>query len=135
MTPTGGHIAQLITSIPGSSMYFIGGVVAYSNAVKMQLLGVKSETLEQHGAVSEEVVIQMAEGIRRNLKSDYGIATTGVAGPGGGSDEKPVGTVWIAVSGPEGTTAKRFQFGDIRERNVLRAGMTALNMLRKFINA
>lgn len=130
---TGGYIAQQVTSIAGSSAYFIGGVVAYSNQVKMQLLGVKSESLEQYGAVSEEVVIQMAEGIRRKMNADYSIATTGIAGPGGGSAEKPVGTIWIAVSGPNGTVAKKGQFGDKRTYNVQRSAMTAMNMVRKLI--
>lgn len=130
---TGGLIASQVTGIAGSSAYFIGGVVAYSNQVKMQLLGVKSESLEKHGAVSEEVVRQMAEGIRRVMHTDYSIATTGIAGPGGGSEEKPVGTIWIAVSGPNGTITKKGQFGDKRHLNMQRAATSALNMLRKHV--
>jgi len=128
---TGGMVAHLITSISGSSEYFLGSVVSYANEVKMEMLGVKEETLSRVGAVSEEVVRQMAEGVRLRLKTDYAISTSGIAGPTGGSEEKPVGTVWIAVAGPNGTTAKRFQFGHIRERNIEISAYNALNMLRK----
>lgn len=130
---TGGTIAQMITSVPGSSDYFMGSIIAYANEIKMNELGVKKETLEKYGAVSEETVLQMAENVRKKMKTDYSIATTGIAGPGGGSEEKPVGTVWIAVAGAEGSYAKRFQLGDNRGRNVERAAITGLAMLRKFI--
>lgn len=128
---TGGLVAHLITSIPGSSAYFKGSVVAYANEVKMQQLGVSEQSLIEYGAVSEAVVIQMAEGIRSRLNTDYAIATSGVAGPDGGSDEKPVGTVWIAVATPERTIAKKYLFGQNRERNIEISANTALNMLRK----
>ncbi|NDH89670.1 MAG: CinA family nicotinamide mononucleotide deamidase-related protein [Flavobacteriia bacterium] len=105
---TGGSIAARLTSIPGSSAYLIGGVVAYSNTVKEQQLGVRKADLLVHGAVSEPVVRQMAEGVRKRLKTDWALATSGVAGPDGGSEAKPVGTVWIALAGPNGTWSKKF---------------------------
>ena len=128
---TGGLIAHKITSVAGSSAYFLGSVVSYANEVKMASLGVKDADLKSFGAVSEPVVRQMAEGVRNNLKTDYGVATSGIAGPDGGTEEKPVGTVWIAVAGPEQTIAKRYQFGHNRARNVEISANTALNMLRK----
>ena len=128
---TGGYIGHLITSIPGSSDYYKGGVVAYSNSLKEAFLGVDPQALEEHGAVSEIVAKQMAEGVRERTGSDFGLATTGVAGPGGGSAEKPVGTVWIAVAGPQGTMAKVYQFGNHRQRNIRRSALMALDRLRK----
>ncbi|UBM62390.1 competence/damage-inducible protein A [Candidatus Sulfidibacterium hydrothermale] len=127
---TGGYIAHLITSIAGSSDYFEGSVVSYSNRIKTEVLGVKPQTLEKYGAVSREVVLEMAEGVRRKLKTDYSIAVSGIAGPTGGTPEKPVGTVWIAVSGPEGSEAQLFHFGEHRGRNIRRSALAALNMLR-----
>lgn len=128
---TGGLIAHRLTSISGSSDYFIGSIVSYANEVKMDALGVSEQHLIQFGAVSEQVVSQMAEGVRVKMNTDYAIATSGIAGPNGGTDEKPVGTVWIAVSGPNGTKAKKFLFGQNRERNIEISANTALNMLRK----
>jgi nicotinamide-nucleotide amidase len=130
---TGGSIAQLLTSISGASHYFLGGIVAYSNDVKMQELGVNLNTLEAFGAVSEAVVIEMAEGARQKFRTDFAISVSGIAGPEGGTADKPVGTVWIAVAGPRGTQAKMYQFGDNRKRNIERSSLTALNMLRKQI--
>jgi nicotinamide-nucleotide amidase len=127
---TGGNIAQLITSIAGSSDYFKGSVVAYSNEIKEKMLGVPHQTLVDHGAVSEQTVIAMAEGIRKKFETDYSIAVSGIAGPGGGTDEKPVGTTWIAVATPTGTTARKFLLGDHRGRNIRKASVAALNMLR-----
>ncbi len=127
---TGGYIAHLLTSIAGSSDYFLGSVVAYSNNIKTAVLGVKEQTLIDHGAVSEQTVIEMALGVRKKFGTDYAIAVSGVAGPGGGSDEKPVGTTWIAVAGPEGVSAKKHQFGNDRLRNIRVASLTALNNLR-----
>jgi len=127
---TGGNIAQLITSIAGSSDYFKGSVVAYSNEIKEKMLGVPHQTLVDHGAVSEQTVIAMAEGIRERFDTDYSIAVSGIAGPGGGTDEKPVGTTWIAVATPTGTTARKFLLGDHRGRNIRKASVAALNMLR-----
>ncbi|MBP7497386.1 MAG: competence/damage-inducible protein A [Bacteroidales bacterium] len=128
---TGGLIAHKITSVPGASDYFKGSVVAYSNNVKTNLLKVSEEILKTNGAVSEPVVMQMAEGCRTLFNTDYAIATTGVAGPGGGSKNKPVGTTWIAISSSKETKAYKFFFGDNRERNIQRAMLTALNLLRK----
>ena len=128
---TGGNIARMITTISGSSTYFKGSVVSYANEVKQNLLKVKAEDLEKVGAVSEEVVVSMALEIRSLLNTDYSIASSGIAGPGGGNDEKPVGTVWLAVAGPNGVNAKKFQFTHNRERNIEISSLTALNMLRK----
>ena len=131
---TGGYIAHLITGVSGSSSYFKGGVVAYSNEVKIGLLGVDVQVLERYGAVSQPVVEQMALGAQRALQTDYAIATSGIAGPMGGSEEKPVGTVWMAWATPEGVFSKKFQFGAIRGRNILRSGETALILLQQYLN-
>ena len=127
---TGGNIAQLITSIAGSSDYYKGSVVAYSNEIKEQFLGVPTKELADYGAVSEQTVIAMAEGIRTRFSTDYSIAVSGIAGPGGGTDEKPVGTTWIAVATPTSTIARKFLFGEHRGRNIRKASIAALNMLR-----
>ncbi|MEM9830127.1 MAG: competence/damage-inducible protein A [Bacteroidota bacterium] len=132
---TGGYLAHTITSIPGCSRYFQGGVVAYSNQLKMNLLDVPEQTLAQHGAVSEETIRAMAEGVRKNLKTDFGVATSGIAGPDGGTPEKPVGTVWIAVAGPHGTVAKKISLSKDRLVNVRRSTVVALNMLRQAVQA
>jgi nicotinamide-nucleotide amidase len=130
---TGGTISQMLTSVPGASNYFPGGVVTYSYESKMRELGVSAQTLETLGAVSEETVIEMAEGAKRKFGTDYAISVSGIAGPDGGTPDKPVGTVWMAVSGPLGTVARKHLFGDNRERNIERSALTALNMLRKEI--
>ena len=127
---TGGNIARRFTALPGASDYFRGGVVAYSNDVKRSLLGVNGGDLERFGAVSRPVAEQMAEGVRRVTGSVYGIATTGVAGPSGGTPDKPVGTVWMAVSGPEGTFSLQMTFGSLRSQNIERASSHAINLLR-----
>ena len=132
---TGGNIAQFITSNSGSSAYFKGGVVAYSNEIKNRLLGVPMELIDTVGAVSQDVAEAMALGAQRNLNADYAVATTGIAGPDGGSEEKPVGTVWIAVAGALGVTSKKYVFRHNRERNIIRTTHTALNMLRVLINS
>ena len=126
---TGGNIAHQITEVPGASAYFKGGIVAYSNDVKMQVLGVSKTDLEKYGAVSEPVALQMAQGARRVTGADYAVATTGIAGPSGGTPEKPVGTVWIAVAGPKGAQAKKFLFSRTRERTIGKASVTALHWL------
>jgi nicotinamide-nucleotide amidase len=128
---TGGYIAHLLTSIAGSSNYFKGSIVAYSNEVKQAQLGVKNETIERVGAVSEEVVKEMAEGARERLLTDYAIAISGIAGPDGGSEEKPVGTVWIAIAGPDGCRASLHRFGKHRDRNIKRSALMALDLLRQ----
>ena len=127
---TGGIIAHSFTLNPGSSQYFIGGVVAYSNDLKVKLFGIDAKMIAGKGAVSQEVVEAMAVASRRLLGTDYAIATSGIAGPEGGTPEKPVGTVWIAVAGPDSVVSKVYNFGNNRERNIIRSGQTALNMLR-----
>ena len=130
---TGGNIAHMITGVPGSSDYFTGSVVAYSNRVKTQLLGVDKTAIESDGAVSESVVKRMAEGARRLLDTDYSVATTGIAGPSGGTDYKPVGTIWIAVATDSGVIAEKRSFGNDRDANITRFSFAALNLLRKQI--
>lgn len=130
---TGGYISHLITLVPGSSGYYKGGLTAYSNELKENLLGVDPELITRNGAVSEPVVRQMAEGLKNLMKVDYTISTSGIAGPDGGTDEKPVGTVWIAVAGPYYTAAEKFILGDNRERNIIRSSYTALRLLRQMI--
>ncbi len=130
---TGGAIAKQITSVSGSSGYFKGGVVAYANEVKTSLLSVNEETLKTYGAVSEQTVTEMALGVKKLLQTDFAVATSGIAGPDGGSEEKPVGTVWIAVASLQGVETKQFAFGDNRERNVQRALISALHLLKKQI--
>lgn len=131
---TGGNISAMITARAGASAYYLGGVTSYSNDVKIKVLGVSAEALEKYGAVSEAVALQMAEGVRRITGADWGVSTTGIAGPGGGSAKKPVGTVWVAVSGPNGSKAEKFVFGTNRERNIGKASLKALQMLIDFAN-
>ena len=126
---TGGSIASRITSVAGASSVFDCSVVAYSNTIKQQILGVEEKTLSTQGAVSEETVIQMAEGIKRVSGADYGISTSGIAGPSGGTAEKPVGTVWIAVVGKTKTLTRRFQFNNDRAINIERTVMQAMILL------
>jgi nicotinamide-nucleotide amidase len=130
---TGGYIAHLITSVPGSSGIFKGSVVAYSNDIKKGLLGVDTATLENHGAVSEETVRQMASGVLSKTGADYAIATSGIMGPGGGSDEKPVGMVWIAAGSKDNLRTTRLNFRFDRKRNIELTAMGALNFLRRTI--
>jgi len=118
---TGGFISHLITSIPGSSHFFNGSVTAYSNQIKENVLGVDGSDISKFGAVSEQVAKEMAIGAKRVLNSDYAVATTGIAGPAGGTDDKPVGTVWIAIAGKNRVFAKKFVFGNNRERNIIRS--------------
>lgn len=127
---TGGNIAHLLTLVPGSSAYFKGGMVVYSNDIKQSILDVSEASLNCFGAVSKQVVEEMAENIARKFGTDYGIGISGIAGPGGGTAEKPVGTVWIAVFNGRETASAMFLFGDNRERNIARASISALNMLR-----
>ncbi len=132
---TGGYIAHLLTSIPGSSVFFDGGVISYSYLAKEDLLQVDKATLETKGAVSEEIVLQMAKGALQNIKSDYVIAVSGIMGPGGGMPDKPVGTVWIAVGNATNIQAQKLYFRFDRTRNIQLTAMNALNLLRKFILA
>lgn len=127
---TGGLISELFTSVPGSSGYFLGAVTSYANSVKTGVLGVSEETIARYGAVSSECVREMAEGIRRITGSDFSVATSGIAGPGGGSPEKPVGLVWIAVSSEKGTETFSHTYKNDRRRNIERFAASALNHLR-----
>ena len=127
---TGGYLGHLITSVPGSSEYYLGSVIAYSNRIKQEMLGVSEKSLQSYGAVSEQVVKEMADGARVKFNTDFAVATSGIAGPDGGTPEKPVGTVWIAVSSKKRTVAKKFMFGEHRGRNIRRSALAALNMLR-----
>ena len=127
---TGGCLAHLITSISGSSNYYLGSVISYSNDIKMQELEVSSANLEKFGAVSKQVVEQMAKGARKKFKTDYSLATSGIAGPNGGTKEKPVGTIWIALASKKGIQSKLLHLGEHRGRNIRRTALAALNMLR-----
>jgi nicotinamide-nucleotide amidase len=127
---TGGRIAHRITSISGSSAYFKGGIIAYSNEIKAKILGVNPEDIKKYGAVSSEVALQMAEGARRVLNTDYAVSTTGVAGPTGGTTDKPVGLCWFGIATPNGTKIFSHNFVGDREENIAAASSVALNMLR-----
>ena len=131
---SGGFIQHKITQIPGSSAYFQGGIVPYHNQFKIDVLGVKASTLEKHGAVSEECVTEMAERVREKFNSDIGIASSGIAGPGGGSEEKPVGTVWIAYADSKQTITKRLQLTQNRILNIELTEIAVLNLVRKSLN-
>lgn len=130
---TGGYIAHLITRVAGSSDYFCGGVISYSNEVKQQVLGVSEESLAQFGAVSRPVVEQMAVGAIRVLGCDCAVATSGIAGPGGATPGKPVGTVWIAAALKDKVVSECYHFGTEREENIRLAAETALRMLRELL--
>ncbi len=126
---TGGYMAHRITGMPGSSDFYKGSIIAYSNEVKVNMLGVKEFDLAKHGAVSRQIAVQMAERLRELYKVDYAIGITGIAGPGGGTEEKPVGTTWIALSGNNGTESVKLSLADNRERNIIRATQAAFMML------
>ena len=130
---TGGLISSLFTSIAGSSRYFLGSVTSYANSVKQNVLGVPAEVIAEHGAVSSECVAAMAEGVRRITGSDFAVATSGIAGPGGATPEKPVGLVWIGVSSHMGTETFKMIFKGDRKRNIDRFAANALDKLRKHI--
>lgn len=132
---TGGYIGHLITSIPGSSAWYMGSTVTYSYQSKTDVLGIPAELLQQHGAVSEAVVTMMADQVRKKLGTDCAVATSGIAGPEGGTPDKPVGTVWIGIAVPGKTIAKKVMLGDNRLRTIQVASETALNMLRKALFA
>ena len=132
---TGGTISALLTSVSGSSTYYLGSVTSYANEIKMNVLGVPEEIIAKYGAVSSECVAAMAEGVRKLTGSDYSVATSGIAGPGGGSEEKPVGLVWIGVSSEKGTETFKMVFRNDRKRNIERFASSALNKLReKLVN-
>ncbi len=132
---SGGLIAHRLTQVPGCSSVFRGGVVAYSNGLKMQLLGVRRETLERLGAVSDAVAEEMARGARNHLRADWALSVTGIAGPGGGTPEKPVGLVYIAVAGPERVHSRRHLFEGTRDLVKSRTADAALEMLLEFLQA
>jgi nicotinamide-nucleotide amidase len=130
---TGGEIAHLLTSVAGSSAYYKGSIIAYENSIKTKLLGVQDYIITKYGAVSENTVKEMAVGVRTVLDTDYAVATSGIAGPDGGTGEKPVGTIWIAVDSERGTVCEKRVFGNDRLTNIKRFSLAALNLLRKQI--
>lgn len=130
---TGGNIAHVITLIPGSSEVFKGTAVTYATSMKTKVLGVPAETIEHYGVVSQQVVEDMAKGVRNLMEADFGVATTGVAGPSGGTEENPVGTVWIAAASADGVVSKRYNFGKDRENVINRATIMTYEMLRQQI--
>lgn len=130
---TGGLIAHLITNVAGSSDYFLGSIVAYDNAVKSALLGIPPGLLAQFGAVSREAVLEMAAGARKALGAEVAVSASGIAGPGGGRPEKPVGTVWLGLSAPEGAWARLFRFQGDRETNKAAAAEAALQFLLDYL--
>ncbi len=127
---TGGYLSHMITSVPGSSKYYRGSIVPYHNDHKVDLLGVSPETLKKYGAVSEQTVIEMSNGVREKFGTIIGVATSGIAGPGGGTPEKPVGTVWIALADGTNTLAKKLQLWKDREINIKASAIAVLNMIR-----
>lgn len=130
---TAGNVAAAITAIPGSSHFYRGGIIAYSNEVKENMLGVNPETLENKGAVSEETVIEMVKGAMKSMNSDCAVATSGIAGPTGGTPDKPVGTVWIAVGKQEKIVTMKFEGDEGRQKNIANATQKALQMLRNIL--
>lgn len=128
---TGGYISHRITRVAGSSAYYYGGAVTYSNEAKVLFLGVRQETLERHGAVSRETALEMSCGIRERTGASFGLGVTGVAGPSGGSPEKPVGTVWISLAGEHGHEARRFLFHGDRQQIIVASSQAALDWLRR----
>lgn len=130
---TGGLIGHTVTQVAGSSDYFLGGVIAYSNFLKESLLGVKAETLQKHGAVSSEVALAMAEGVKMITRADLGVAATGIAGPGGGTPQKEVGLVYIAVAGARGTDCERYKFLGDRASIKFQAAQQALSLVLNYI--
>jgi nicotinamide-nucleotide amidase len=132
---TGGYLAHRLTNVPGASAVFLGGAVTYSNHAKQEILGVPAESLREHGAVSKEVARAMAQGVRRLLKSDFALAITGIAGPGGGTAEKPVGTAFIALATEQGISALRLYSPVDRETFKFVASQRALDILRMFLTA
>ncbi len=128
---TGGYLGHQFTKVAGSSAYFMGGILSYSNEVKINQLGVKAETLAKFGAVSEETVIEMSENIRKLCNTSFGLATSGIAGPDGGTPDKPVGTIWIAIASEHQTITKKLQLGGFREQNIHLTAINILNLLRK----
>jgi PncC family amidohydrolase len=132
---TGGLIAHALTEVAGSSDYFVGGVVSYSNAVKESHLGVRRETLEHHGAVSAQTAVEMAEGARQRFSADLAVAVTGIAGPAGGTDAKPVGLTYVSVADAAGHDVRRFVWAEDRHHNKLLSALAALQLVRERLDA
>ena len=130
---TSGNVAAAITAIPGSSHFYKGGIIAYSDEIKENLLGVSHETLESKGAVSEETVIEMVKGAMKSMNSDCAVATSGIAGPTGGTPDKPIGTIWIAASLKENVVTLKLEGDEGREKNTANATQKALQLLRKLL--
>jgi PncC family amidohydrolase len=130
---TGGLIGHLLTNVAGSSKYYMGSVTAYANEAKVRLLGVNLETLEKYGAVSSETVIEMARGVRLAMAADIGISVSGIAGPGGGTPEKPVGTVWIGLSSPSQEYSRHYQWSGNRITVKEQSALAALNLLLEYL--
>jgi len=131
---TGGLIGHRLTSVPGSSAYFYGGMVSYSNHSKVDMLGVRTETIIRYGAVSDQTAQEMARGVRERMRSDLGLAVTGIAGPGGGSRDKPVGTVHIALCSKEEVFSRRYRFWGRRDQIKLNASTMGLDWIRRYLN-
>ena len=132
---TGGLVSHRLTNVPGSSVYFLGGIVAYANQAKMDLLGVKESTLASHGAVSEATVLEMASGVRRALGADIGVATSGIAGPGGATPSKPVGLVWIALSAGDASEARSYIFSGDRLAVKEQSAQAALELVMEYLES
>lgn len=130
---TGGLIGHRLTDIPGSSDYYLGGVISYANAVKQQLLGVQAETLARHGAVSQPCALEMARGVRRLLQADIGLSVTGIAGPTGGTPDKPVGLVYVALAAADQEVCRRFVWDGDRAENKARSAHAALELLAAYL--
>ena len=130
---TGGHLAHQFTQNPGSSAYFVGGILSYANQVKIDQLGVSSELLASDGAVSEACIQAMAQGVQKRLGTTYALATSGIAGPDGGTEDKPVGTVWIALAHPTGVITRKLTLGGTRMQNIYLSSLACVNLLRKFL--
>ena len=131
---TGGNISSLLVSVPGSSAYYKGSIIAYANDTKMKDLNVSEDTLNNHGAVSEQTVIEMAKGLITRLGVDVAVAVSGIAGPTGGTEDKPVGTIWLAVGSKDRLVTKKLQLFKTRDRNIKATSVLALNELRKYLN-
>ena len=127
---TGGYLSHLVTSVPGSSDYFLGSMIPYAYEIKMRQLGVKPEILEKYGAVSEPTIIEMANIVRAKFNTDIGVATSGIAGPGGATPDKPVGTIWIAYSDKHQTVTKKLQLSKERMINIRMSSAAVLNLIR-----
>jgi nicotinamide-nucleotide amidase len=130
---TGGYLAHQFTQYPGCSAYFQGGIISYANDVKVKQLGVSQAILDSDGAVSDSCVMAMAAGVRKHLGTTFALATSGIAGPDGGTEEKPVGTIWIALAHPKGVIVRKLTQGGTRMQNIHLSSLTAINLLRRYL--